>query len=43
VISILKLGKDPTKPSSYRSVNLLETVGKLFEEILLSSVLWEVN
>ena len=30
VISILKAGKDPTLPTSYRSIRLLETVGKLF-------------
>jgi hypothetical protein len=42
VIPILKPGKNPTLPSSYRPVSLLDTVGKLFE-ILLSRVLREVN
>ena len=35
VISILKPGKDPAQPSSYRSISLLYTIGKLFEKILL--------
>ena len=30
VISILKPGKDPALPSSYRPINLLDTIGKLF-------------
>jgi hypothetical protein len=41
--SILKLGKDPTLPSSYRPISLLDTVGKLFEKILLTRILREVN
>jgi hypothetical protein len=43
VISILKSGKDPMLPSSYRPISLLDTAGKLFEEILLTRVLTEVN
>jgi hypothetical protein len=43
VIYILKPGKDPTQPSSYRPISLLDTVGKLFEKILLTRVLREVN
>jgi len=43
VISILKPGKDPALPSSYRSISLLDTIGKLFEKILLSRILHEVN
>jgi hypothetical protein len=43
VVSILKPGKDPTLPSSYRPINLLDTVGKLFEKILLTRVLRTVN
>jgi hypothetical protein len=43
VLSILQPGKDPTLPSSYRSISLLDTVGKLFEKILLARVLREVN
>jgi hypothetical protein len=35
--------KDPTLPSSYRPINLLDTVGKLFEKILLTRVLREVK
>jgi hypothetical protein len=33
VVPILKLGKGPTLPSSYRPIILLDTVGKLFEKI----------
>jgi hypothetical protein len=43
VISILKPGKDPSLPSSYRPISLLDTVGKLFEKILLSSILSEIS
>jgi hypothetical protein len=43
VVSILKPGKDPTLPSSYRPISLLDTGGKLFEKILLTSILREVN
>jgi hypothetical protein len=39
VVSILKEGKDHTLPSSYRHISLLDTVGKLFEKILLARVL----
>jgi len=35
VISIHKPGKDPAQPSSYRPINLLDTIGKFFEQILL--------
>jgi hypothetical protein len=43
VISILKPGKDPSLPSSYRSISLLDTIGKLFEKILLSRIPSEVS
>jgi hypothetical protein len=36
-------GKDPTLPSSYRPISLLDNVGKLFEKILLTRVLREVS
>jgi hypothetical protein len=42
VISILKTGKDPSLPSSYRPISLLHTIGKLFQKILLSRILSEV-
>jgi hypothetical protein len=43
VSPILKPGKDPTQPSSYRPISLLDTVGRLFEKILLTRVLREVK
>jgi hypothetical protein len=43
VVSILKPGKDPALPSSYRPVSLLDTVGMLFEKIPLARVLREVS
>jgi hypothetical protein len=43
VISILKPGKDPALPSSYRPISLLDTIGKLFEKILLARILHEVS
>jgi hypothetical protein len=43
VVSILKPGKDPALPSSYRPISLLDTFGKLFEKILLARTLHVVN
>jgi hypothetical protein len=43
VISMLKPGKDPALPSSYRPISLLDTIGKLSEKILLARILREVN
>jgi len=43
VISILKPGKDPALLSSYRPISLLDTIGKLFEKILLDRILYVVN
>jgi hypothetical protein len=43
MVSILKPGKDPTLPSSYRPISLLDTVGKVFEKILLARVVREVK
>ena len=43
MISILKPGKDPALPSSYRLISLLDTIGKLFEKILLARILHEVS
>jgi hypothetical protein len=40
---MLNPGKDLTQPSSYRPISFLDTVGKLFDKILLSRVLREVN
>ena len=39
VISILKPGKDSALPSSYRPISLLDTIGKVFEKILLRRIL----
>jgi len=41
VISILKPGNDLALPSSYRTISLLDTIGKLFVKIL-SRILYEV-
>jgi hypothetical protein len=43
VVSILKPGKDPALPSSYRPISLLDTIGKVFEKILLARILHEVS
>jgi hypothetical protein len=43
VICILKPVKDPAQPSSYRPISLLDTIGKLFEKILLTSILHQVD
>jgi len=43
VISIFRPEKDPALPSSYRPINLLDTIGKLFEEILLVRILHELS
>ena len=43
VISILKPEKDPALPSSYRPISILDTIGKLFEKILLARILSVVS
>jgi hypothetical protein len=43
VISILKPGKNPALSSSYRPINLLDTIGKLFKKILLARILHAVS
>jgi hypothetical protein len=43
VFYILKPGKDPALPSSYRPISLLGTIGNLFENILLARILKEVS
>jgi hypothetical protein len=43
VISILKQRKDPAQPSSYRPIRLLDTIGKLFENILPTRILHQVG
>ena len=43
IIPILKPGKDTVLPSAYRPISLLDTIGKLFEKILLSRILSEVS
>jgi len=42
-IPLLVRGKDPALPSSYRSISLLDTIGKVFEKILLARILREVS
>ena len=41
--SILKPGKNPEQPSSHRPICLLDTIGKLFEKILLTRILHEIG
>jgi hypothetical protein len=43
VISILTPGKDPALSSSNRPISLLDTIGKIFEKILLARILHEVG
>ena len=43
VISILKPGKDPALLSCYRPISLLDTIGKLFEKMLLARILHVVK
>ena len=43
VISILKPGKNPALPSSYRPISLLDTIGKLFEKTLLARILHVIS
>jgi hypothetical protein len=43
VTPILKPGRDRALPSSYLAISLLDSIGKLFEKILLTRVLHEVS
>jgi len=43
VTCILKPGKDPALPSSYRPISMLDSIGKLFEKILLAWILHELS
>jgi hypothetical protein len=43
VISILKPEKDPAQPASSRPISLLDTIGKVFEKILLRRILTELS
>jgi hypothetical protein len=43
IIPILKPGKDPTAPKSYRPISLLSTVGKLFERLILRRLKCPIN
>jgi hypothetical protein len=42
-LSILKPGKNPGLPSSFRPISLVDTIGKLFERMLLTKILFEVG
>ncbi|KAF5626223.1 hypothetical protein F52700_8940 [Fusarium sp. NRRL 52700] len=39
IVMLLKAGKEPDKPESYRPISLLSTVGKLYERILTDMML----
>lgn len=39
VVPILKPGKDPTEPTSYRPISLLSSISKFFESVIYSRVL----
>jgi hypothetical protein len=43
VISTLIPGKDPVLPSSYRALSLLDTIGEIFEKIVLNRIVNEVS
>ena len=43
VTSILKPEKDPALPLSYPPISLFDSIGKLFEKILLARILHEVS
>lgn len=43
LVSIVKPRNDPTLPSSYRPISLIDTVGKMFEKILLARVFRKIN
>lgn len=43
IVPILKPGKDPTSPSSYRPISLLSSLSKLFERLILDRLLNHVN
>ena len=43
MFSILKPGKDPALLSSYRPIIWPDTIGKLFEKILLTMILCHVS
>jgi hypothetical protein len=43
VITILKPAKDPALSSFYRPIGLIDTFGKLFENILLTGILNEIS
>ena len=43
MISIINTGNDLVLPSSYRRISLLDTMGKLFENILLARILYVLN
>ena len=36
-------GKDPALPLSYRPISLLDSIGKLFEKVVIARILHEVS
>ena len=43
MISILKPGKDPARPSAYRPISLLDTIRNLFGKISLTRILHQIR
>ncbi|XP_039283045.1 uncharacterized protein LOC120351099 [Nilaparvata lugens] len=43
VVAILKPGKEPSDPKSYRPISLLSVIYKLFERVLLSRIIGRVE
>lgn len=43
VLPLLKAGKNPTLPDSYRPISLLSVLGKIFEKIINKRLCWQLE